>query len=104
MVTFPGFEHPDLQAAFRAPGEDLRSFLRHPVNDEAFRQALTDRRPGPCHQVGGYAAPVQGPVEYMLHLAMRITGDPCLRSKRPGGGVRLGGGTRLLLAPVPDVS
>jgi hypothetical protein len=30
-VTFPGFEHPDLQAAFRAPGEDLRSFLNHPV-------------------------------------------------------------------------
>src|SRR5690348_18497884 len=46
-------------AAFRAPGEDLRSFLNHPVNEEAFLQALTDRRHGPCHQVGGYAAPVR---------------------------------------------
>jgi len=69
VVTFPGFEHPDLQAAFRAPGEDLRSFLNHPVNDEAFLQALADRRPGPCHQVGGYAAPVQGPVEYEVAAA-----------------------------------
>jgi Domain of unknown function (DUF1963) len=69
VVTFPGFEHPDLQAAFRAPGEDLRSFLNHPVNEEAFLQALTDRRHGPCHQVGGYAAPVQGPVEYEVAAA-----------------------------------
>jgi len=33
-------------------------------------QALTDRRPGPCHQVGGYAAPVQGPVEH--EVAVRL--------------------------------
>jgi hypothetical protein len=48
VVTFPGFEHPDLQAAFGAPGEDLRSFLNHPVNEEALLQALTDRRHGPA--------------------------------------------------------
>jgi hypothetical protein len=78
VVTFPGFEHPDLQATFLTPGEDLRSFLNHPVNDEAFLQALTDRRPGPCHQVGGYAAPVQGPVEYeaaAAALGTRNRGD-----------------------------
>ncbi len=33
IVTAPGLEHPDLQAAFKAPSEDLRAFLRHPVND-----------------------------------------------------------------------
>lgn len=64
VVTFPQFEHPDLQAAFKDPREDLRSFLNHPVNGEAFLRALSERHPGPCHQVGGYAAPVQGPVEY----------------------------------------
>jgi uncharacterized protein DUF1963 len=64
VVTFPQFEHPDLQAAFKEPGADLRSFLQHPVNGDAFVQALSERHPGPCHQVGGYATPVQGPVEY----------------------------------------
>jgi uncharacterized protein DUF1963 len=69
VVTFPQFEHPDLHAVFRDPGADLRSFLRHPVNGDAFLQALTERHPGPCHQVGGYAAPVQGPVEYEVATA-----------------------------------
>ena len=64
VVTFPQLEHPDLQAAFKDPREDLRSFLKHPVNGDAFLHALSERHPGPCHQVGGYAAPVQGPVEY----------------------------------------
>lgn len=38
-MTFPQFEHPDLQAAFKDPREDLRSFLNHPVNGEAFLRA-----------------------------------------------------------------
>lgn len=84
-VTFPGFEHPDLQATFLTPGEDLHSFLNHPVNDEAFLQALTDR-PGPCHQVGGYAAPVQGPVEYEAAAAALGTrnrgNDPQLQAEQ----------------------
>lgn len=69
VVTFAGFEHPDLHAAFLACGEDLRSFLDHPVNGEAFVQALSERHAGPGHQVGGYAAPVQGPVEYEAAIA-----------------------------------
>jgi Domain of unknown function (DUF1963) len=69
IVTFPGFEHPDLQAMFKAPGEDLRSFLKHPVNDDGFGEALHERRAGPFHQVGGYATPVQGPVEYEAAMA-----------------------------------
>ena len=61
VVTFPALEHPDLQAAFTAPGEDLRAFLDHPVNDAAFAEALAGRTAGPRHQVGGYAYPVPGP-------------------------------------------
>jgi hypothetical protein len=76
VVTFPGFEHPDLQAAFRLPGQDLRSFLDHPVNGEAFTQALSRRRAGPCHQVGGYATPVQGPVEGDAAVAALGGGEP----------------------------
>jgi cobalamin-dependent methionine synthase I len=53
VVTFPGFEHPDLQAAFKAPGDDLRAFLRHPVTDDTFTEALAERMPGPHHKVGG---------------------------------------------------
>jgi hypothetical protein len=76
VVTFPGFEHPDLQAAFRAPGQGLRSFLDHPVNGEAFTRALSRRRAGPCHQVGGYATPVQGPVECEAAVAALGGGEP----------------------------
>jgi Domain of unknown function (DUF1963) len=64
VMTFPGFEHPDLHAVFNPSGADLRSFLGHPVNDQAFTDALAQRRPGPVHQAGGYADPLQGPVEY----------------------------------------
>jgi len=76
VVTFPGFEHPDLQAAFNPSGEDLRSFLDHPVNGEAFTQALSRRRAGPCHQVGWYATPVQGPVESDAAVAALGGGEP----------------------------
>ncbi|HYZ54050.1 MAG TPA: DUF1963 domain-containing protein [Streptosporangiaceae bacterium] len=76
VVTFPNFEHPDLHAVFKTPGEDLRSFLEHPVNDDAFIEALSERHDGPCHQVGGYATPVQGPVEYEAALAALGGRDP----------------------------
>jgi hypothetical protein len=69
VVTYPQFEHPDLHAAFKDPRADLRSFLHHPVNGDAFLDALSERHPSPCHQVGGYATPVQGPVEYDAAIA-----------------------------------
>jgi hypothetical protein len=47
----------------------LRSFLQHPVNGDAFLQALNQRHLGPCHQVGGYVRPVRGPVEYKAATA-----------------------------------
>jgi hypothetical protein len=74
VVTFLGFEHPALQAAFKEPGQDLRAFLGHPVNDDAFTQALAERTTGPRHQFGGYADPVQGPVEW--EVAMAALGNP----------------------------
>jgi hypothetical protein len=76
VMSFPQFEHPDLHAAFKDPGADLRAFLNHPVNNDAFLKALRARHAGPCHQVGGYATPVQGPVEYEVAVAA------------PGGGIR----------------
>ena len=76
VMTFPGAEHPDLQAAFMAPGEDLRAFLGHPVNDGQFAASLAERTPGPRHQVGGYACPVQGPVEWEVAIAALGNPDP----------------------------
>jgi len=69
VATYPNFEHASLIEAFQAPGEDLRSFLDHPVNDDGFMEALGELEIGPVHQVGGYARPVQGPVEYEVALA-----------------------------------
>jgi uncharacterized protein YwqG len=69
VATYPNFEHPSLIDAFRVAGEDLRSFLDHPVNDLGFIEALGELDTGPAHQVGGYARPVQGPVEYEVALA-----------------------------------
>lgn len=82
IVTAPGWEHPDLEAAFRLPGHDVRSFMDHPVNADAFTEALHERHEGPLHQVGGYADPVQGPVEAeVAHAALANQvpyGDPRL--------------------------
>ena len=69
VATYPNFEHPALIEAFRLPGENLHSFLDNPVNDDAFMEALGELEIGPVHQVGGYAHPIQGPVEYEVALA-----------------------------------
>jgi uncharacterized protein YwqG len=85
MVTFPALEHLDLQAAFKAPGEDLRAFLDHPVNDAAFVEALDGRAAGPRHQIGGYAYPVQGPVEReaaVAALGSRDSHDPRIAAEQ----------------------
>ncbi len=71
IATYPNFEHPALIRAFREPAEDRRKFLEHPVNDESFVEALWDLEIEPRHQVGGYATPVQGPVEYEVAIATR---------------------------------
>jgi hypothetical protein len=86
VVSFPQFEHPDLHAVFKDPGADLHAFLNHPVNSDVFLGALRARHTGPCHQVGGYAAPVQGPVEYEIAAAALGGGirgdDPHVRAEQ----------------------
>jgi len=69
VATYPNFEHPALIRAFQAPSEDRQMFLEHPVNDDAFVEALWELEAGPRHQVGGYATPVQGPVEFEVAMA-----------------------------------
>ncbi len=69
ILTAPGWEHPDLSTAFRTPGQDHRGFMDHPVNDDAFVEALHERHTGPLHQIGGYADAVQGPVEHEVALS-----------------------------------
>jgi len=63
VATYPNSEHRALMEAFQKPGEDRRSFLNHPVNDDRFMEALWELETGPVHQVGGYAFPVQRPIE-----------------------------------------
>jgi hypothetical protein len=63
ILTFPGWEHPDLRAEFMTSGEDDRAFMDHPVCGDDFQEALYERHSGPVHQIGGYADTVQGPVE-----------------------------------------
>jgi uncharacterized protein YwqG len=69
IVTAPGWEHPDLRQAFMEPSDDHRKFMEHPVNADAFVEALHERHSSPLHQIGGYADPVQGPVEYEVAQA-----------------------------------
>lgn len=82
IVTAPGWEHPDLAAEFKSADQDQRSFMDHAVNADAFTEALHERHVGPLHQIGGYADPVQGPVEEEVALAALANqvpyGDPRL--------------------------
>jgi len=82
IVTAPGWGHPDLREAFMKPGQDDRSFMSHPAASDAFNEALHERHSGPVHQIGGYAEPVQGPIEYEVAnaaLANQVPhGDPRL--------------------------
>lgn len=69
VTTYPNSGQRALMEAFQKPGEDPRSFLNHPVNDDRFMEALWELETGPVHQVGGYAFPVQGPIEYEVAQA-----------------------------------
>ena len=64
-VTFPTFEHPVLERAFRARGLSDQRWMSHPVNDDDFLEALHSLldRDEPGHQLGGWADHIQGPVE-----------------------------------------
>ncbi|WP_158607595.1 DUF1963 domain-containing protein [Flexivirga caeni] len=77
ILSTPDLEQPVLFDTF-AEGEDLTAFYQtHPVNADAFREALRERNQAPWHQLGGWAMPVQGPVEFEAVWAEGIEpGDP----------------------------
>lgn len=76
MVTAPNWEHPALIRAFGTADEDPRTWLDHPVNSEPFADALWERHDDePWHQLGGWADPVQGPVELEVAQAALDLGD-----------------------------
>jgi uncharacterized protein YwqG len=62
IVTVPGWEHPALKARL-APQASHEEWMAHPVHDDDLAEALDERFGHARHQVGGYAFPVQGPVE-----------------------------------------
>jgi uncharacterized protein YwqG len=86
MMTFPSGEHPALEREFRAPGQADDEWMAHPVNADDFTEALNESYDAePPHQVGGWAQPVQGPVELEVasgdeealrwHLVLQIGSD-----------------------------
>jgi Domain of unknown function (DUF1963) len=63
-LTEPGWEHPVVRRAFGYEGRDHAEWKQHPVMDDAFMDAVVEARPsGARHRIGGWASPVQGPVE-----------------------------------------
>lgn len=70
ILTFPGWEHPALRREFQTPGMDDREWLDHPVNADAFTEAVWELFNDPGrHQVGGWGDPVQGPIEFEVAQA-----------------------------------
>lgn len=65
VLTTPSWEQPILRRAFGALDAEYREWLDHPVNADAFTEAIWERHSGqPRHQLGGWAEPAQGPVEF----------------------------------------
>ena len=83
VVTFPGFEHPDLQAAFRLPGQDLRSFLDHPVNGEAFTQALAGAALARAIRSAGTQRRCRAQSKATLRWPRWAAGSPAMMSSWP---------------------
>lgn len=61
-ATAPSYDHPVLHETFGA-GFDRAAEPAHPLRDPDFGSAIRPAE-GPLHQLGGYASPVQGDVEY----------------------------------------
>ena len=64
-ITFPTWEHPVVEQAFERRGARHDRWMSHPVNGDDFLEALDAFREQdePGHQLGGWAEPIQGPVE-----------------------------------------
>jgi len=76
IMTHPGWEHHLLRQEFSEPEWDFQTWRQHPVQGEAFNEALfaPDEGDVPRHQIGGWADPVQGPVE--LEVAQAALSGP----------------------------
>ncbi|WP_109507900.1 YwqG family protein [Nocardioides speluncae] len=75
IMTAPSYEHRTLVEAFGTPGQDYDEWLAHPINAEPFTKALAEMRGDgePLHQIGGWAAPEQEPVELdAAHAALEL--------------------------------
>jgi uncharacterized protein YwqG len=75
IMTAPSWEHRVLVEAFGSAGQDYDEWLAHPVNAEPFTTALAAMRDRafPLHQIGGWAAPEQEPVELeAAHAALEL--------------------------------
>lgn len=89
VVTAPNWEHPALRTAFLQPGEDDRSFLDHPVNAEAFQEALGSRHGLGRRRHAVLAHPRRGVARRrrqrrVVHLAVRLSiSRRCARTTRP---------------------
>lgn len=76
VLTFPTWEHPALRAALLGADCDSRSLLDHPVDVGDFARSCWAMHSGtPSHQIGGWALPVQGPVELEVAGAALDLGD-----------------------------
>lgn len=61
IVTAPSYDHPVLHDTF---GAEFTHARQHPVRGREFCGVIWSSGPTPLHQLGGYAWPVQGDVEY----------------------------------------
>ncbi|MER6938288.1 YwqG family protein [Nocardioides sp. NPDC127514] len=61
-TTCPGPDHPAVLQEFDAIGLPYDTWRRHPLNGDGFTDALWDMS-DVGHQIGGWAFPIQGPVE-----------------------------------------
>lgn len=78
ITTHPGWEHHLLRAEFGAEDWDFQTWRAHPIQGEAFNEALfaLDEGDVPRHQIGGWADPVQGPVELEVAQAAIAEENP----------------------------
>ena len=63
IATGPDWDHPALKRAVAELSAADREFMADPFKCDPFRIEMGDQLDHPQHYVGGYARPVQGPVE-----------------------------------------
>lgn len=90
IASAPDNEHAAVHAAFGDP-DDETAIYNHPVNSDEFYQAMGDirRQYRPHHQIGGYALPIQGPVEHEAAHTVYPEKDPESLAARAELGARL---------------